>query len=71
MPVATAEKPLKEIPGRKGAPSEPVTVEDGAIRFRPSLMELNRYYVVDFNGEPFLYRRVSDGEVEIYGPAPD
>ena len=31
MPVATAEKPLKEIPGRKGAPSEPVTVEDGAI----------------------------------------
>jgi len=46
---------------------EAVEVVDNAIVFRPSAMRLNRYYLAELNGQPYLYRKVSEHEVEVYG----
>ena len=48
-----------------------VVADQGVVRFKPSEMDLNRYYCVELDGEPIVYRRVSEREVEIYGLAPD
>ena len=48
-----------------------VVADEGVVTFDPSQMDLNRYYCVELDGEPILYRRVSDREVEVYGLAPD
>lgn len=47
----------------------PVEVAGNSIVFTPSEMELNRFYFVELNGEPYLYRRIDSSEVEIYGLA--
>lgn len=49
--------------------AEPVTIDGGSVKFNPSLMVLNHYYCVGLHGKPYLYRRVSDREVEVYGLA--
>jgi hypothetical protein len=46
-----------------------VEVVDGRIVFRPKSMKLSRYYLAEVNGVPYVYRRVSEGEVEVYGLA--
>jgi hypothetical protein len=46
---------------------EAVEVVDGSIVFRPSAMQLNRYYLAELNGQPYLYRKVADDKVEVYG----
>lgn len=79
MPITVLDRPrAADLPPRrsdawKPGPIAPVTVEEDAIRFRPAQMELGHYYVAEFKGLPYLYRRVSDSEVEIYGlaEAPD
>ena len=47
----------------------PVFVTGNSIVFNPSEMEMNKYYLAELNGAPYLYRRVSSGEVEVYGLA--
>ena len=47
----------------------PVSVKDNSIVFNPHEMEMNKYYLAELNGSPYLYRRVSSGEVEVYGLA--
>ncbi len=47
----------------------PVSVTENSIVFNPQEMELNKYYLAELKGSPYLYRRVSDGEVEVYGLA--
>ena len=47
----------------------PVEVADNSIVFTPNEMEMNRFYFVELNGAPYLYRRIDAGEVEIYGLA--
>ena len=47
----------------------PVQVVNGKIIFHPAQMELNRYYFVVFNGKPYLYRKLDEEEIEIYGLA--
>ena len=48
---------------------EPVRVVGTSVVFSPQGMELNKFYLAELNGEPYMYRRVSDGEVEVYGLA--
>jgi hypothetical protein len=33
------------------------------------LMEMGRFYFAELEGQPYLYRKVSDHEVEVYGLA--
>ena len=47
----------------------PVEVVGDSIVFRPKSMTLGRFYVVELEGKPYLYRRVSETEVEVYGLA--
>lgn len=47
----------------------PVEVVGDSIVFNPKSMTLGRFYVVELEGKPYLYRRVSETEVEVYGLA--
>ena len=47
----------------------PVQVRGDSVVFRPSEMELNKYYCTELKGKPYLYRKVGEGEVEVYGLA--
>ena len=47
----------------------PVKVDGNSVIFTPDEMEVDRFYFVELEGEPYLYRRVSIGEVEVYGLA--
>ena len=49
--------------------NSPVSVTENSIVFNPREMELNKYYLAELNGAPYLYRRVSSEEVEVYGLA--
>ena len=51
------------------AATEPVKVVGNSVVFSPKSMELNKFYLVELNGAPYIYRRVSAGEVEVYGLA--
>lgn len=46
-----------------------VRVENGSIIFDPKHMTLDRFYFVELKSNPYLYRKVSEHEVEIYGMA--
>ena len=69
MPVTTADRPLRDLPGQsRDQTTEPVVAEADQVRIRPELMELGQYYLVTFKGQPYLYRRMDDG-IEVYGLA--
>ena len=50
-------------------PTQPVKVVGNSVVFSPKAMELNKFYLAELNGAPCIYRRVSAGEVEVYGLA--
>ena len=57
----------KRYPIEETAAAEPVKVVGNAVVFNPEAMELNKFYLAELNGAPHIYRRVSAGEVEVYG----
>ena len=63
--VSVKRYPIEET----GAAAEPVEVVGNAVVFNPEAMELNKFYLAELNGAPYIYRRVSAGEVEVYGLA--
>ena len=46
-----------------------VRVRGESVVFDPRYMSLDRFYLIELNNEPYLYRKVSEDEVEIYGLA--
>ena len=56
---------LNQLAGAK----EPVRVVGNSVVFSPQSMELNKFYFAELSREPYIYRRVSDGGVEVYGLA--
>ena len=44
-----------------------VIVEDGAVTFDPRYMRLGQFYLVELKNQPYLYHKVSEHEVEVYG----
>lgn len=46
---------------------EPVTVHDDSVEFRPKEMEIGKYYLVVLKGKPYIYRKINNHEVEVYG----
>ncbi len=51
------------------ASREPVEVRGDSVNFDMKLMETGRFYFAELDGQPYLYRKVSDHEVEVYGLA--
>ena len=47
----------------------PVEAQGESVNFDVNLMEMHRFYFAELEGQPYLYRKVSDHEVEIYGLA--
>lgn len=46
-----------------------VRVQGESVVFDPRYMSLDRFYLIELNNEPYLYRKVNEDEVEIYGLA--
>ncbi len=73
--VAHEYDPLgRWLPKPKSALSESevaVEVIGNSAVFRPAHMVAGQFYLAQINGKPYLYRKVSDVEVEIYGLAED
>jgi len=44
----------------------PVKVQKDSILLEPSRMEIGRFYFAEINGRLFLYRKVSESEIEVY-----
>ena len=59
----------KRYPIEETGAAEPVKVVGNAVVFNPKAMELNKFYLAELDGAPYIYRRVSAGEVEVYGLA--
>ena len=53
----------------EAAEREPVEARGDSVNFDMNLMEMNRFYFAELDGQPYLYRKVSDHEVEVYGLA--
>lgn len=47
----------------------PVEVVGDSVVFTPNEMKINEFYPVELNGARYLYKRISSGEVEVYGLA--
>ena len=47
----------------------PVEIEGDSVVFHPSRMRMGDYYMAVLRGDPYLYRKVSDTEVQVYGLA--
>ena len=47
----------------------PVKVHQDSVSLDIEKMELNRYYLAELGGEPYLYRKISEHEIEVYGLA--
>jgi len=80
MPAVTLESIANQgglgnvIPISTGGPissllAAPVEVEENSIVFKPSAMVTGRFYLAELKGKPYLYRRVSETEIEVYGLA--
>jgi hypothetical protein len=80
MPALTFERIANPSGRRSGIPiftggsigsllATPVEVEADSIVFRPAAMGIGRFYLAELKGKPYLYRRVSETEIEVYGLA--
>lgn len=47
----------------------PVEIEGDSVVFHPARMITGEYYLAVLRDEPYLYRKVSDTEVQVYGLA--
>jgi len=69
IPTAFNETKVAENLADAIAKAQAVTVEGNSTKINPQYMQLCRFYLVELDGEPYLYRKVSKHEVEIYGLA--
>ena len=78
MPLLTHERIAeqdnwgREEPISPGGPIrsllvQPVEEKGDSIVFRPTAMVIGRFYLAVLKGAPYLYRRISETEVEVYG----
>ena len=68
-PVGLSERKLLECYADELAKMKAVRIQDGSVILNPQYMKLKRFYFVELNGDPYLYCKVSEHEVEIYGLA--
>ena len=52
-----------------GLVRRPVRVQGNSVVFSPRHMKLGHFYLVELENEPYLYRKVSEHEVEVCGLA--
>lgn len=46
-----------------------IRVQGDSVMFNPKYMRTGRFYFVELKNEPYLYRKVNEHEVEVYGLA--
>ena len=63
-PVAPREYELGEQISKKA-----VAVEGDSVILNPEYMKVGLYYCVQIDDVPYMYRKINDHEVEVYGLA--
>jgi len=61
--------PQTETRGYESMADTVVIVEDSSIVFDPKHMNIGQYYLAVIDEMPYLYRRINDQEIEVYGVA--
>ena len=56
-------------PGVLGRTTDPVVVDGDSIKADPVRMGVGQYYLATVKGKPYLCRKNSAGEIELYGLA--
>ncbi len=46
-----------------------VEANEDSVNLRIEEMETGRFYFAELDGEPYLYRKISEHEIEVYGLA--
>jgi hypothetical protein len=64
FPVAPREYDLEEDISKKA-----VAVEGSSAILDPEYMKTGQYYCVQIDNVPYLYRKINDHEIEVYGLA--
>lgn len=59
----------KSSPGIYRRSCGPVAVVGDSVVFSPRLMEVGQFYCAQLDGQPYLYVRTSEDEIEVYGLA--
>lgn len=44
-----------------------IKVSNDSVRINPEHMKLNLFYPAEFKGERYLYKKISEHEIEVYG----
>ncbi|MCL0057574.1 hypothetical protein M1N05_00695 [Dehalococcoidales bacterium] len=63
------ERELMEHIAEELARKKAIRVQGDSVMFNPKYMRLGHFYFVELENEPYLYRKVSEHEVEVYGLA--
>jgi len=61
--------PKTESKGYENIVDTAVSVEDSSIVLDPKQMNIGQYYLAVIDEAPYLYRRINDKEIEVYGMA--
>ena len=73
--MATAVAPLPIVQSYKGKTlitfdqNAPLEIRGNAILVNPAAMVMDEYYCLKLNGNPYMYRKTADNEIEVYGLA--
>ena len=67
--VSSASTLRRYETAREKETEQAVWVSRDSVNFNMEKMELGRFYFAELKGEPYLYRKISDHEVEVYGLA--
>jgi hypothetical protein len=59
----------KEYKLRGEISKKAITVEDESVILNPEHMKVGQFYSVEVDNLPYLYRKINDHEIEVYGLA--
>ncbi len=48
-------------------PEKEIITEHDSVVLNPKLMELDKFYLSVIDNKPYLYRKIDDNEIEVYG----
>jgi hypothetical protein len=51
---------------RESVKADAIKVSADSVQLNPKQMKLNLFYLAEFNGKRYLYRKISGHEIEVY-----
>jgi len=60
---------LKRYESRQETGRKAITVTESSVLLNPNNMKVGHFYCAEIGNLPFLYRKINDREIEVYGLA--